>query len=82
MENVSHAFSIPGSACPTSIQAITNAEQMQYISVQSLPLVEPSSHRDQCDVKIWDGHQAWYPSVLLLADEEGLRLVDKWLFKI
>lgn len=41
----------------------------------------PSSHRGQCDVKIWDGHEAWYPSVLL-ADEEGLWLVDKWLFKI
>lgn len=75
MENVSHAFSFPGSACHTSTQAITNAEQMQYILGQS-------SHRGQCDVKIWDGHEAWHPSVLLLADEEGLWLVDKWLFKI
>lgn len=41
-----------------------------------------SSHRGQRDVKVWDGHETWYPSVLLLADEEGLWLVDKWLFKI
>lgn len=77
MENVSHTLSIPGSACPASTQAITNAQQMQHILVHW-----PSSHREQCDVKIWDGDEARYPSVLLLADEEGLWLVDKGLFKI
>lgn len=42
MENVSHAFSIPGSAYPASTQVITKAEQMQHNSVWSLPLAELS----------------------------------------
>lgn len=54
----------------------TNAIHLGAVSQQ------PSSHRGQCDVKIRNGHETWYPSVLLVADEEGLWLVDKWLFKI